>query len=144
MKHYLITEKNPITLKDLPNVSAQEVFNQAANYMLANTTLLNRVRGNGRYVTNLVVKSKDKVETVRIMCVAGCFISQQEYDPEFEDWNWERLVNNKEVPVEHAELIYDLQCVFDDALQEKDMLYSIWEKRLNRIAKKYDLKFCVE
>ena len=110
-----------ITLATLPQATEQEVFDQAAKHLLTQNTKSTVGDVNCRY------RGENG-----LMCAAGCFISDDEYDPEMEGEIWQELIL---APNKHKELINDLQIIHDDCLVED------WESELVDLAKGYDLIF---
>ena len=120
-----------ITLKTLPDTTAQEVFDQAAEHLL---------RQNAKSVEFEVEKNAGC--TARCMyrgingkkCVAGCFISDEEYNPNWEACAWEDLVNADSVPSNHEELISRLQYLHDSKQVDR------WKEELKVIAQAFNLE----
>lgn len=112
-----------ITLKTLPQATAQEVFDQAANHLLTQNE--KSMHGPGCEYKNLK----------GLKCAAGCFISDKEYNYGVENNSWEELVADKLVPEEHSKLIQGLQYIHDDYLVEE------WEEELKSLASRYKLTF---
>lgn len=92
-----------ITLKTLPQATAQEVFDQCARYLLT--------------------QKKQSVEEVSGMCeyrgtdgtkcAAGCFIADNEYKKSMENKTWDDLFLDGLAPRDHLELMKTLQHVHD-------------------------------
>jgi hypothetical protein len=117
-----------ITLKTLPQATAQEVFDQVA------THLLTQMKKSENDVACLYRSSEG------LKCAAGCLISDDEYTPEFDldsDGNygmgWQSLIDRGLVPLAHRKLISALQEVHDGA----DTFY--WRSSLARVADQYGL-----
>ena len=109
-----------ITMKTLPNASAQDVFNQVAFHLLN--------QGEPAMDGDCVYHSPDGLR-----CAAGCLISDEEYDEAME-WNsWLDLVNADLVPEEHANLILELQNIHDMTHPDD------WAGALSKLADKLDL-----
>jgi len=101
---------NTITLKTLPQATAQQVFDQAARHLLTQGKKSKRgddcaYRGDGG-----------------LKCVAGCFVADDEYSPRMENRSWRSLIYTKSVPSEHELLIDNLQVVHDSS--EPDQWWS--------------------
>ncbi len=93
-----------ITLKTLPYVTAQEVFDQVAVHLL--TQNQKAMSASGSYC---VYHANNN-----LMCAAGCLISDDEYTGAFEDNGWLHLVQHNKVPKNHSELIDDMQTLHDE------------------------------
>jgi len=113
-----------ITLKTLPNATAQEVFNQVTTHLLQQNS-----RSVGEKGTCMYRGSKNKV------CAAGCLIAEDEYVEAFEYQRWQELHDAGWVPEDHMELINELQIIHDSLPTE------IWEKTLQQLAKDRNLNF---
>ncbi len=116
-----------ITLKTLPQATAQEVFDQITQHLLKQGKAARSDTGACRY----------RVETQEgvLRCAAGCLIADDEYTSEFEDNAWHSLVVDREVPNEHVTLIKALQRIHD-AYPSYD-----WSKLFVRLAIKYNLRY---
>lgn len=113
-----------ITLKTLSQATAQEVFDQVAKHLL----IQNRkcALNNG----SCIYRSNDGLK-----CAAGNLIADDEYDPNFEQNDWETLVIEDKVPDTHYELILGLQQIHDVNSPKN------WRKQLRLYAKAINLKF---
>lgn len=111
-----------ITLATLPQATAQEVFNQVKNHLLTQNVKSEGLNG-CRY----------KEEDTNLKCAAGCLISDDEYNSNFEGNSWECLIEKEYVPDTHRNLIRELQEIhdFDEAIE--------WEYSLEKLAKKHNL-----
>lgn len=115
-----------ITLKTLPQATAQEVFDQVKNHLLSQ-------------------KAQSKMDDMclyrnpnGLKCAAGCLIGDDEYVPEMDDRpssGWRELVLEGLVPKDHDTLIRRLQEVHD--------LYNVdgWSKKLELVAKEFGLSY---
>lgn len=106
-----------ITLKTLPNATAQEVFDQVANHLLTQNQ-----------------KSEDNeglcfYKNRNLKCAVGCLISEEEYSPEFEN----QPIFSLNIKT-HIELLQKLQRLHDNK-PIKD-----WKNELKIIAYEFDLK----
>ena len=72
-----------------------------------------------------------------LKCVGGCFIGDDEYDPNMENNAWIPLWQQKKVPDAHAMLISRLQNVHD-LYQPKD-----WRNKLIVVANEQNLSWAV-
>lgn len=114
-----------ITLKTLPQATAQEVFDQVARHLL--TQGKKSISENNQYCMYRGFNGTK--------CAAGCLISDDEYKPEFENHNWLHLSgSNYLVPEEHCYLIMKLQDIHDGHEPED------WRVKLNNLAEESDLK----
>ena len=113
-----------ITLKTLPDATAQEVFDQVTTHLLQQNS-----KSMGERETCLYRGDGNKV------CAAGCLISDDEYNEQMEYQNWKELSNTKQVPEKHISLITSLQEIHDSIDTE------LWTKSLQELAKDFDLKF---
>lgn len=113
-----------ITLKTLPQATAQEVFDQVATHLL---TQNKRSERGGRCTYQGINGTK---------CAAGCLISDDEYIPEMENiGHWAKLISQNLVPENHALLIRNLQIVHDGYVPLE------WKQELKRVADNYNLTF---
>lgn len=110
-----------ITLKTLPFATLQQVFEQAATHLLTQNETSTGVHG-CMYLNSSGLK-----------CAAGCFISKEEYSPDFESVTWSKLTDKSLVPHNHAEFIGLLQEVHDIDIP------SSWKDSLEYLGKRYDL-----
>lgn len=118
-----------ITLKTLPTATAQEVFNQAKNHLL---------KQGGKSIVHVGFDGTKCAYRSHlgngISCAAGCFISDEEYDPKMEFQTWDQLVNKMIAPPNHKDLIMSLQIVHDEKPAQD------WPTALNDVATRYNLK----
>ena len=112
-----------ITLKTLPNASAQEVFDQIVNHLL---TQNEKCRDSKTYC---------RYKFGNLKCAAGCLIADDEYSDRMEGYSWAQLIKNNTVPDVYASLISDLQIIHDQ--------FSVgnWKSGLEDCAKNNNLKF---
>lgn len=118
-----------ITLKKLPEATAQEVFDFITNHLLTQKEQAVGPDGVCRYR----IEKGNKV----LKCAAGCLISDEEYDISFEDCLWETLVWNKNITKKHFKLITILQRMHDCFDSDTDN----WKKELKKIAENQGLQF---
>ena len=122
-----------ITLKTLPQATAQEVFDQVAKHLL--TQMKKSV---AKRAAESASDSKDYCMYRGFdgtKCAAGCLIADDEYKLEFENHNWSHLSStNYLVPKEHCHLIMKLQNIHD-CYEPED-----WRFILNNLAEESDLK----
>ena len=106
-----------ITLLTLKDHTADEVFKQGRDHLL---TQMERSTADG-------VRSCKYLNNNGLKCVAGCFISDDEYDPIVEGMPWSVLVEEQAVPEVHARLIGAMQSIHDN--DEPIM----WETRMDEL-----------
>ncbi len=116
-----------ITIKSLPYVTGQEVFDQVANHLLTQKT-------------RSIIATKGGYECVYrttegLKCAAGCLIGDDEYKPEMEKQRWKKLVEDKLVPDFHRVLILELQLIHDNIHPNK------WYEKLEIFAIKCGYEF---
>ena len=116
-----------ITLKTLPQATAQEVFDQITQHLLRQGKAAKTAKGACLY----------RVATVEgiLKCAAGCLIADDEYDNSFEDLIWSSLINEGKVPTNYGDLIRDLQRAHDNYVPSE------WPGRFELIATKYNLTY---
>jgi hypothetical protein len=96
-----------ITLKNLHEATAQEVFDQVKNHLI--TQGEQSVNSGGLCVYRNVNG---------LSCAAGCLISEEEYNPDFEMNLWGDLINMRLVPSAHSNLIGELQKIHDQWVED--------------------------
>lgn len=124
-----------ITLKTLPQASAQEVFDQIKNHLLTQNKKSSHEELNldiGIPIT--VCKYKTIQDGKTLKCAAGCLISDKEYDESMEGDPWGYLINRNIVPDDHSKLISKLQHVHDKKL------VCDWPYYLTQVAHDFKLK----
>lgn len=110
-----------ITLKTLPQATAQEVFDQVALHLLTQNQKSSR-------------GTACQYKLGALKCAAGCLISDNEYSSLFEDNNWYGLTSDVPgFPQNHKELIMDLQAIHDNKMPV------IWPQELVRVAELFNL-----
>ena len=112
-----------ITLKTLPQATAQQVFDQVANHLLN--------QGKKSMIESTCRLRGEK----NLMCAAGCLISDEEYNSSWEDKAWLVLAIDGAVPKNHKHLIQELQQIHDGCSVFR------WREELKNIATEYNLKF---
>ncbi len=114
-----------ITLKTLPQATAQEVFDQVARHLL--TQGKKSISENNQYC---MYRGFNDTK-----CAAGCLIADDEYRSEFEIKTWAELViGGYVVSKNHYVLITKLQDIHDCHEPED------WRVILNNLAEESDLK----
>lgn len=111
-----------ITLKTLPQATAQQVFDQVAMHLL---------NQNAKSIANGICQYR----AGSLSCAAGCLIGADEYRPEFEGQSWTYVVAKGLAPPAHATLIRELQHVHDVSG------VMTWPWRLKQTAAKFELEF---
>jgi hypothetical protein len=103
-----------ITLKTLPAATLMEVFQQCSDHLLQQGAKSIKDDGSCQYKNG------------SMSCAAGCFISDEEYDPAMESIAWDGLVEKSrfKAPENHRILISDMQHIHDDHPVEE------WPERL--------------
>lgn len=111
-----------ITLKTLPQATAQEVFDQVANHLLTqNKQSISNFAGGCAYRGDEGLK-----------CAAGCLIGDDEYSEDMEGTCYSQLSLSQP---DNSDLIDDLQYVHDTFVPNE------WKNRLKSLADKYSLEF---
>ena len=116
-----------ITLKTLPQATAQQVFDQVAQHLL--TQMQRSVNSEHIGGDNCMYRSGN------LKCAAGCLIGDDEYKEEFEGKTWMRLRKQGDVPSEHLALIIELQRIHDNSPPRT------WADQLKNIGVKFNLQF---
>ena len=111
-----------ITLKTLPEATAQQVFDQVAKHLLKQKS---RSLSRDGFC---VYRSDDGM-----MCAAGCLIGPKEYRKTFEGYNWQELVDREQVCSTHKTLIRELQVIHDNRPT------AVWVDNLKTLAKEWGL-----
>lgn len=120
-----------ITLKNLPDATAQEVF----DYCVSSILKQNR--------KSLAEESSDSACAYRGMygnkCVAGFLIADDEYKPKMDNiGSWLDLVLKKQVPDTHCDLICDLQVIHDHAK------VNVWRLKFRYLSEDLGLEWKLE
>lgn len=112
-----------ITLANLKDATAQQVFEQIATHLLnQGEKSIDPDNINCRY------KNKEG-----FMCAAGCLLSDDEYSTDFEGEPWSILIDKYDVPHNHGALIGRFQCIHDSANPCN------WKEELIEAAKHFQL-----
>ena len=126
-----------ITLATLEAATAQQVFDQVVAHL--------RKQGERSYAPlkgNELARRCAYRGEGGLKCAAGCFIADDEYDPEMENIQWRSLADGVltpgdhrliKVPRAHDDLIRSLQVIHDHSKPED------WENRLAMLALKEGL-----
>ena len=112
-----------VTLANLHEATAQQVFDQVKNHLLTQ---------NERSLNGISCRYR---EGEGLKCAAGCLMTDSEYRLVFEEKEWEVLISFGWVPDNHGELISDLQNIHDN----DPILY--WKEALQELASKHNLKY---
>jgi hypothetical protein len=118
-----------ITLKTLPTVTAQEVFDHVTKHLLTQNEK-SMIAG-----VNSVIRKCAYRGVGGTSCAAGCLIGDDEYNIDFEYRSWSVLVGCEEVPPNHEVLIQNLQRIHDNSPTAE------WCGRLRQLAAHYNLNF---
>lgn len=110
-----------ITLKTLPQATAQQVFDQVVNHLLTQNEKAGVVGGK---IEGAKFNNGCRYRLNNMKCAAGCLIGDEEYRGTFEGFDWKDLVEISAVPDAHSELIVKLQRVHDDD-EPEEWLYSL-------------------
>lgn len=113
-----------ITLETLKDATPQEVLDQAVNHLLTQNV---KCVDSGNYSC--------MYRLGQLKCVAGCFIGDDEYEPEMELIPWKDLIIAGIVPAYHDELIMSLQTIHDNSSP------MMWRQKLQELAVDFKLKF---
>lgn len=108
-----------ITLKTLPEATAQEVFDQVAKHLLTQ----NKTSYSDDAVGICAYRGSEGLK-----CAAGCIIADDEYNPSWEQQGWTVLVDSRVVPLKHHDLIRSLQLIHDDYDTDR------WRELLDELA----------
>lgn len=115
-----------VTLKTLPQATKQQIFDQVATHLLTQNKKSSKTARNGTLIC--LYRGPDGTK-----CAAGCLISDEEYDTEFEEKTWFNLVNYHGVPRNNMTIIKSLQDIHDN----KDP--SNWKEELKKLAESRQL-----
>lgn len=109
-----------ITLKTLKDATQEQIIAQAKEHLLKQNEKSVDIKGDCAYrgVNGL-------------MCVAGCFIADDEYSPGIEGGSWVRLIQLSMAPQTHSQLMLDLQKIHDSFLP------CFWKEELDKLEKQY-------
>jgi hypothetical protein len=108
-----------ITLATLPEATAAEVFNFVAHHLLTQFAMS-------------AEESRCRYRIGNLKCAAGCLISDDEYDKDYESISWTGLSKGNLVPAKHSLLIQDLQQIHDGDDSPKR-----WPERIEKLAKTF-------
>ena len=116
-----------ITLKTLPQATAQEVFDQVVKHLLTQNQACMS------YHHNVYTCSYKNEQGLK--CAAGCFVADEEYHCMMEGKGWKSLVEMGFAPEAHHTAILSYQRFHD----EVDPKY--WREMLEEYAKMHALDF---
>ena len=116
-----------ITLKTLPQATAQEVFDQITQHLLQ--------QGKAAIFSTGACCYRAEVHGEVLKCAAGCLIADDEYDESWENTDWPSLVADKFAPDSHERLIYRMQGIHDCKSPRE------WSKSFHEIAAEFSLTF---
>lgn len=115
-----------ITLSNLPDASAQEVFDQVCEHMLTQKKKCQNDKGTCLY--------RNGIEGMK--CAAGALIAEKEYNFSFDNvGGWSDVVAKGLAPSDHEDLVCELQDIHDHNDVEE------WRTALEKLAASYGLKF---
>lgn len=116
-----------ITLKNINEASLQDIFDQAANHLLAQNE-----RSSEEFGAGCTYRNNDGLK-----CAVGCFISDDEYRPDMEGNSVDSVISEQGLQVgdDVALLLRKLQDLHDN----KDV--HDWESELERLAQIFELTF---
>lgn len=116
-----------ITLKTLPQATAQEVFDQVVNHLLTQNQACMS------YCNNVYTCSYKNDEGLK--CAAGCFVADEDYHCMMEGKSWKSLVEMGLAPEAHQTSISSYQKLHDEYSPEQ------WKNLLEEYAKMHALDF---
>ena len=120
-----------ITLETLPDATAQEVFDQVAHHLLTQNRQSLGPYGNEDFegpTTGCAYRG-----THSDKCVAGCLMSDEEYQVSWEGKSWGTLVDKEIAPDTHQWLISKLQNLHDTEVPAE------WQRKLDELAESQEL-----
>jgi hypothetical protein len=119
----------PITIANLPEASAQEVFDWiVSNLLRQNHRSVGVVEAERADILTCVYRSPEGYK-----CAAGWVMADDEYRPEMENTAWVCLAEQGVVPSDHASLIGHAQTIHDTEIPED------WPVNFTRLAVEYNL-----
>lgn len=120
-----------ITIKNLAQATAQQVFDQAVNH------LMTQGKRSAKYLPDGTIDvCTYRIEGSKLTCGAGIFISDDEYTPEMEGNTWIGLVKSGLVTTnKYAPLMMRIQSIHDCYEPHR------WEVELKDLAKMEGLQF---
>lgn len=127
-----------ITLATLADATEQQVFDQAARHLLTQKVRSVRLQPDGDNTPIYCAYRGDG----GLMCAAGCFIGDDEYDERFEGTNWYEVAARNGYHA-HTELMAQLQDAHDRGMRELDDLMSVLPSRLHAIARNFNLSHAI-
>lgn len=121
-----------ITLKTLSTATAQEVYDQVVAHL--------RKQGKKSYIDPALVNGDVQAGCLYrgpdgLQCAAGCLISDEEYKSEMEGKPWSDVVHHGLAPINHEELIDNLQRIHDSEVIE------CWEGEFAALARSRGLVY---
>ena len=115
-----------ITLATLPEATAFEVFDEVARHLIA--------QNEKAVIDGYCVYHGEG----GLKCAAGCLIGEDEISDEFRYKTWAEVVDEGLAPLEHHELISELQSIHDNSDPET------WVEDLRKMAKRRGLDFYLD
>lgn len=113
-----------MSLKDIPNMTAQQVFDIVA------THLLTQMKRSLSFDDECMYRGSNGLK-----CAAGALIDDDEYSENMEHRSWQQLTRARRVPLAHLKLIQGLQCIHDNSDPK------FWYEALVKTAKDLGLEF---
>ena len=121
-----------ISLWNLHEATAQQVFDQVATHLLVQNKRSSAPADNGEEAQGIsgvcLYRHGD------LKCAAGCLIADDEYDPRMEKKVWNLLLDNAlgfNITPKHSDLITRLQKIHDNADTKN------WHLELHRLAQEF-------
>ncbi len=115
-----------ITLKTLPQATAQQVYDQAKEHLLKQNAK-SMTDGSGT-LEGCLYRGPNGLK-----CAAGCLIADEEYKIDMEGRSWSSLVQDGYVPDYLKNLISELQTMHDQNMP------SLWPTELELLAQRHNL-----
>lgn len=112
-----------INLSNLGEHTEQEVFDYIANHLLTQ----NEVSGG---YSGCLYRGKNGLK-----CAAGCLMSDEEYNDNWESETWQDLIITNQVPAYHSDIISRMQVIHD--------VYEVynWSKKIKELSIELGLEF---
>lgn len=120
-----------ITLKTLPEASAQAVYDQVVTHMLTQ-------KAQSLSATNTCAYRGSN----GLMCAAGCLIADDEYDPSMDSADgkdWIGVISDYGITDAHASLIETLQSIHDGDDPAHSGNIAVWVGDLRNVADDFNL-----
>lgn len=115
-----------MSLKDLPNMTAQQVFDIVAMHLLTQM----QQSTSGKFEAPCLYRGPNGLK-----CAAGVLIGDDEYCEDMEHHSWNELVKHGLAPITHEALIHTLQGIHDCVPPDA------WYNQLKNTAEDLGLEF---